>query len=445
MRRIDKYAGKQGTPKQGSSDPSNRYGFNQWASESFGFDGHPYQVFGNTKVAGPQIGQDGSSLITGVHYQHPVVSAAVYARALLVSQIKFQWRDRSTRNMFGNAGLAPLEQPQAGMSLPQLLAMAENHWSYHGNAYFYRPDPNTIELLDPEKVAVVAERDRAQGTSTPLEYLVFKERAGMGEPVLTIPAGRVAHSPALDLDPANKWFGRSWVSTLIREITQDFQATQYVDAFYKNGAAPSLLIGVPSDFDEDQVNQFAELARKEYGGSKNAHKMMIIGNGSDVHKLGSNISDLGLGESRGEFESRVAARSRVPAVVLGVPTAAVIGGSALNAGNYTTTRRTWHDTWLNPTVQALCATLEHIIVPPNSNTQLWFDTQDVAFVQEDRTDEAAILQSKAGAMLSLINGGFKPDTIVAAVEANNLSLLAHSGLASVQLQPLGADTGDITK
>lgn len=437
MRRIDKYAGR-----QSDQTSAKRYGFNDWANEAFSFNGMPYRVFGETKADGPQIGQDGSSLITGVHYQHPVVSAAVYARALLISQINFKWRDRSTREMFGNAGLAPLEAPQDGMSLPQLLAMAENHWSYHGNAYFYRPDPNTIELLDPEKVAVVSEVDKTIGTSTPLEYLVFKKRAGMGDPVLTIPAARVAHSPALDLDPANKWFGRSWVSTLIREITQDFQATEYVDAFYKNGAAPSLLIGVPSDFDEDQVNQFAELARKEYGGTSNAHKMMIIGNGSDVHRLGSGINDLGLGESRGEFESRVAARSRVPAVVLGVPTAAVIGGSALNAGNYTTTRRTWHDTWLNPTVQALCATLERIVAPPNSNTQLWFDTTDVAFVQEDRLDEAAIMQSKAGAILSFINAGYDPATIIAAVDANKLSLLTHTGLASVQLQPLGAGTGD---
>jgi hypothetical protein len=165
---------------------------------------------------------------------------------------------------------------------------------------------------------------------------------------------------------------------------------------------------------------------------------MIIGNGSDVHQLGSKLSDLGLKDLRAEFESRVAARSRVPAVILQVPTAAVTGGSSLNAGNYTTTRRTWHDTWWSPTVQALCACLSRI-VPPPANSELWYDTRDVAFVQEDRTDEASILQQKASAVLSLVNAGYDPATIVDAVENNQLSLLKHTGLASVQLQPLGAE------
>jgi hypothetical protein len=52
------------------------------------------------------------------------------------------------------------------------------------------------------------------------------------------------------------------------------------------------------------------------------------------------------------------------------------------------------------------------------------------------------MQSKAGAILSFINAGYDPATIIAAVDANKLSLLTHTGLASVQLQPLGAGTGD---
>ena len=431
MRRIDKLR-----------RPAERYSFNDWAGEAFSLAGVPYRVFGHgMNVEGPQFaGEDGTSLVQQIHLRHGVVAAAAFARASLMSSTRFQFRRFEDRGLFGSPELLPLERPQDGMTGAQLQTQAELQISYHGNAYFHRVDADTIELLPPEKVAVVRGGDNESNT-VPLEYLVFKDRAGVGEPERVISAGSVAHWASLDLHPTMKWFGVSWVSSLAREISQDFQTSQYIDAFYRNGAAPSILVGVPSEFDEEQVNQFAELARREYAGATNAHKMMIVGNGSDVHQLGSKLNDLGLKDLRSEFESRVAARSRVPAVILQVPTAAVTGGSSLNAGNYTTTRRTWHDTWWSPTVQALCACLQRI-VPPPPNSELWYDTRDVAFVQEDRTDEASIMQQKASAILSLVNAGYQPDSIVQAVDNNQLALLTHSGLASVQLQPLGETPSD---
>lgn len=431
MRRIDKLRRQ-----------SERYSFNDWAGEAFSLAGVPYRVFGHgMNVEGPQFaGEDGTTLVQQIHLRHGVVAAAAFARASLMSSTRFQFRRYADRSLFGSPELLPLEQPQDGMTGQQLQTQAELQISYHGNAYFHRVDADTIELLPPEKVAVVRGGENEANT-TPLEYLVFKDRAGVGEPERVISAGSVAHWASLDLHPTMKWFGVSWVSSLAREISQDFQTSNYIEAFYRNGAAPSILIGTPAEFDEEQVEQFAELARREYAGATNAHKMMIIGNGSDVHQLGSKLNDLGLKDLRSEFESRVAARSRVPAVILQVPTAAVTGGSSLNAGNYTTTRRTWHDTWWSPTVQALCACLSRI-VPPPANSELWYDTRDVAFVQEDRTDEASIMQQKASAILSLVNAGYQPDSIVQAVDNNQLSSLTHSGLASVQLQPMGATPSD---
>ena len=41
---------------------------------------------------------------------------------------------------------------------------------------------------------------------------------------------------------------------------------------------------------------------------------------------------------------------------------------------------------------------------------------------------------------SLVTAGYTPESVIAAVEAGDLSILEHSGLYSVQLQPLS--TGD---
>ena len=61
---------------------------------------------------------------------------------------------------------------------------------------------------------------------------------------------------------------------------------------------------------------------------------------------------------KGGFETRVAARSRVPAAVLGIREG--MQGSALNAGNYGATRRMWADGWFSPTVDGLCEAFERI-------------------------------------------------------------------------------------
>jgi hypothetical protein len=78
-----------------------------------------------------------------------------------------------------------------------------------------------------------------------------------------------------------------------------------------------------------------------------------------------------------------------------------------------------------------------IDVPPRS--RLWYDDRDISFLQEDRDAAATILSTRVATVVSAVNGGFTPDSSVAAVENEDLSLLVHSGLVSVQLLPPGTE------
>ena len=51
------------------------------------------------------------STVQTMHRRNGTVAAAVTARALLVSQLRFQWRSEIDDRLFGNANLAPLERP----------------------------------------------------------------------------------------------------------------------------------------------------------------------------------------------------------------------------------------------------------------------------------------------------------------------------------------------
>jgi hypothetical protein len=64
-------------------------------------------------------------------------------------------------------------------------------------------------------------------------------------------------------------------------------------------------------------------------------------------------------------------------------------------------------------------------------------------LQEDAKDAADIWATNAQAMASLIAAGYEPDSVTLATAAHDETLLVHTGLPSVQLQPAPlADVAD---
>ena len=82
------------------------------------------------------------------------------------------------------------------------------------------------------------------------------------------------------------------------------------------------------------------------------------------------------------------------------------------------------------------ASLETLIGAP-SGSRLWFDTRDIPFFRQDEKDEAEVRSKDAVTIRQLIDAGYTADSVIAALAAADWSLLEHSGLFSVQLQPPG--------
>src|SRR5205823_3180510 len=88
------------------------------------------------------------------------------------------------------------------------------------------------------------------------------------------------------------------------------------------------------------------------------------------------------------------------------------------------------------TLQEACAALGSIVNVPGG-AELWYDVADVPLLREDAADAAAIQQTLASTIVALVNGGFKPDSVKAAVIGQNMALLEHDDrFTSVQLQSL---------
>lgn len=417
----------------------------RWGSfGSFGFQGIQYPVAWSANR--PET-PDATflSFVDGVHRRNGVVAAAVHTRALLLSQLRFIYRRTRVAaqhgDLWGDRTLSPLERPGT-MTRPELLYRLELDASYSGSAYVARVG-NRLHRLMPDHVTFVLGSDSDpswDGDAVRVPYdaevvaILYHESRGVGgarRPTVFLPEEVAVWSP--EPDPVNFWRGQSWVTSVIREIATDGQATEHVQKFFEQATTPNMVFTLDAGKTPDEVRQFAEVINERHSGATNAWRNLFLGGGADVKVVGSSLESLNLKDLTGGLENRVAIRSRVPAVILGAREG--LSGSSLNAGNYVSARRLLADGWFAPTAQSLCAALE-AVVPAPSGSELWFDSSEVLFLQEDEKDAAEIIRTQANSVRTLIDGGFDPGTVVDAVSTGDLTRLVHSGNVSVQLRPV---------
>ncbi len=173
---------------------------------------------------------------------------------------------------------------------------------------------------------------------------------------------------------------------------------------------------------------------EKHAGVANAYRTLYLTLGADATVVGSDMKQLDFKATQGAGETRLAVLSRVPAPLLGISEG--LAGSSLNAGNFGMARRMFADTWVYPSLQDVCAALAPLVRVP-ADAELWFDTADMPILREDAKDAADIEQIKQQTITGYVRDGFTWESSVAAVRGQDVSLLKHSGLVSVQLYKPG--------
>jgi phage portal protein BeeE len=430
-----------------------RFSVDQWISEYllpanvFGYGGQQYPFGLNQTYAGQRAQEISASLPghSAALRRCPPAFAAEMVRALVLSQARFTFRNLassgSPRRTFGNRDLGVLERPWTNATTGELLTRMEWHAGLAGNAYVYR-QPNRLRVLRPDWCAIVygsqqEPEDAAHALDGEIVGYVYQNggiRAGNNNRPQTLMPDEVAHWSPIP-DPENAGIGMSWITPAVREIQGDQLATDHKVRFFENGATPNLVVsGIPAATKE-QFDELVEAMEGRHAGVRNAYRTLYLTAGADATVVGSDLKQLDFKNTQGTGETRIAFLSRVPAPLLGISEG--LAGSSLNAGNFGQARRSFADTWVYPTLQDLAAALSSIVNVP-TDAELWFDTADMPLLREDAKDAAEIEQIQASTIVSLVNGGFEPKSAIAAVIGQDMNLLKHTGLVSVQLQPPGA-------
>lgn len=428
------------------------YGFQDWinlyqANWQSGAGQWPgFQMTYGKDPAEP-IGPNFADYVVGGMQSNGVIFALEQKRIQIFSQVRYQFQGFNNGRpgkLFPKPNLSLVERPWRGGTTSDLNARMLADADLAGNNFLVAPDGDEVVRLRPDWVEIVLKaRMLPLGPDSESVQVGFRQigilyyEGGMyagAKPAVFLP-GEYSHFAPIP-DPLATYRGMSWLTPVIREIQADTQATKHKLKFFENAATPNVAISLPKEITPVQFEAFVEKMDARHKGIDHAYETLYTGGGADVTVVGANMQQLDFKVTQGAGETRLAAAAGIHPVIVGLSEG--MQGSSLNSGNYNAAKRSTVDTTFRHLWQNAAGSLEQLVTPPNDISRLWYDARDVPFLHEDQKDAADIQQLKATTITMYVREGFTPESAIAAVDADDRTLLVHTGLVSVQLQPPGA-------
>ena len=373
----------------------------------------------------------------GGYKMSPVVYGCMSRRSTVFAEARFMYR--RLRNgvpgeLFWDDSLNLLQTPWPNGTTAQLLTRMIQDVDLAGNAYIVN-EGGRLRRLRPDWTQIILSGNPLTDHDIDILGYVFtpgSPDSGIDPQVYMV--DEMCHFAPLP-DPMATYRGMSWMTPVVREIEADEASVTHKLNFFRNGATLGPVITYPPQITYDQFLKFKEAADAKHVGVENAYRPMYLGGGADVKVTRDSFQQLDFSSLQGHSETRVCVAAGVPAAIVGVSEG--LQGSSLNAGTYGPARRSFIDGTIRNLWSNACAALGTILpVPPDA--ELWYDESRIAYLHEDQQDVAQIQQTQATAINVLITAGFEPKSVVEAVTKDDLTLLEHTGLTSVQLSPPGS-------
>jgi phage portal protein BeeE len=376
---------------------------------------------------------------SGAYDGNSVVFACELNRLLLFSEARFQFQNLvkgRPGELFGTPALDVLQEPWVGANTGELLMQMELDAACYGNSYWV-PDGNYLLRLDPCRVKILTEGAYEMALTgyqvgeklLGYAYRVDRDTVAIYEP------GQICHYKPVP-DRNNRFCGMSWLNPCLPDIDADIGLTDHKRSSVRNGASVPFVVSFKESVTDEEYDAYVDGYMEQHAGPSNSGKVLFLGGGADVKTVGQTFESMAFKATQAGGETRIAACAGVPPVIVGLSE----GLSSATYSNYSQARRRLVDGTMRPLWRAAAGALTSVIAVP-TGARLWYDDRDIPFLREDVMDLAEIQSRKALTIESLIRAGFEPLSIVAAVAADDLALLKHTGLYSVQLQPPGTAAG----
>lgn len=387
---------------------------------------------------------DFAGLVNAAYKANGVVFACMLVRQSVFSAVRFTYQRMSSgrgSELWGDRSLGILEKPWQGGTTQDLLTRMIQDADLAGNSYWARIDGELVRLR-PDWVMISLAPRMVAGARVgfrKIGYLYYEGGFAESKSPAVFLADQVAHF-APQPDPLATYRGMSWLTPVVREIQADGLMTTHKRKYFDNGATPNIVITYPETVKPQQVREFRDKMNAEHSGARNAYKTLHLGMGADLTVVGSDMKQIDFSSVQGAGETRIAAAANVPPVIVGLSE----GLKSATYSNYSQARRRFADGTMHPLWGNVSGSLEMLVpgppprLPGADMSRLWYDSRDVPFLREDEKDAAEIQSVRAQSIRTLLDAGFSPESVIKAVDADDMRILVHTGLYSVQLQAPGA-------
>jgi len=357
-----------------------------------------------------------------------VIFAAALARMALFSEARFQYQALDDHHLFGNTSLAKLEVPFGpNTTTGDLLARMEQDQFLAGNAYIWdAPGEDRLVRLRPDWTTIVSEVVRVSGGGwyrKPVGYWfeppksLFSKNEGF-----LAPADEVVHWAPVP-DPAADFRGMTPLTPLAREVAGDDGLTQYKITYLRNNATPNVYIKYAQKLQGATIDAIRERVNARYGGPDNAGKGIILDQGADITLVGNSLSQMDFSGVSAVGTERILAACEVPGVLVGLEPLRGAGRG------YQESMQKLANLWARPAWRSACGALSPIVDVPAGN-RLWYDTSDIAALQDGEMERGQAALVRAQALLALVQAGYTHESAIAAVDAMDLSQLKAGGVGT---------------
>jgi phage portal protein BeeE len=362
------------------------------------------------------------SYVQEAYQRNGVVFAVCLARMMLFSEAEFAWQDRTNGKLFGNQDLGILESPWPAGTSGGLISRVEQDGSLAGNNYTRNIDDHRLERLRPDRVIIVSalNNDRAGRPYRELAGYAY-DRNGVGQYDEIYLPNEVAHYAPIP-DPCAEFRGMSWLTPIVREIEADQGLTEHKLTYLKHGATPNIVVVYDRVLKPEQIDSIENRIDAKHGGSYNAGKTLVLDQGADPTIAGNSLEQMIFVTVQAAGENRIATAGGVPGIVVGLKE----GLSAATYSNYAQAMRRFADLTARPFWREMCGSLAPITKEP-PNARLWFNTRGIAALQAGEKERAEVAQLKAQTAQAWIMAGYEPDSVTAAIAAEDETLLVHTG------------------
>lgn len=351
-----------------------------------------------------------------------VVFSAIVARMMLFSEATLQLQAKDDRHLFGTTGLSLLEEPFGpDTSTGELLVRMEQDDCLAGNAYIWGvPGGERLVRLRPDWTTIISELIQVPGGGSYRRKLGYwcqppagVQGQGSGE---YYPADEVAHWAPLP-DPDANFRGMSWLTPVYRDILGDDGMSTYKIRYLQNSASPNLLIRYSQKLHPGTVDSIRERVTARYGGADNAFKTLVLDQGADATVIGNSLQQMDFSAVGAAGEQRILAASMVPGVLVGLEPLRGAGRG------YQESMQKFANLWARPSWRSACAVLARFVPDLPAGNRLWFDTSDIAALQDNALERGQASLVNMQAALTARQAGYTRESIVIAINSGDVTKL----------------------